>query len=170
MGTQLIYGQPHGGVPVPCGRSPDRFFFIFNNFFVVFRFWKFFVREILERENFLTKNFGDQKKFQAKKGEQKKNSRKKLESRKNSRIFFVSLKIYSSEKIKEIQKKIVEIFLQKKTRSGAAVAGGERRPCRASGVPPTAPPPYVLLLRWVAARVPAPSAAAASPRRREGPG
>ena len=83
-GAQLIYGQPHGGVP--CGRSPDRFFFsIFSIFFVVFRFWKIFCkRKFGERKNFETK-----KKFQAKKGAAgKKIQEKNLESRKNSRNFF----------------------------------------------------------------------------------
>jgi len=69
-------------------------------------FGKKFVREILERENFLTKNFKDQKKFQAKKGEQKKNFKKKIwRAEKIQEIFFVSLKKYSSEKIKRIKKK-----------------------------------------------------------------
>jgi len=64
------------------------------------------VREILERENFLTKNLGDKKKFKQKKGEQKKISRKKIgEQEKFKKLFFVSLKKYSSEKIKGIQKK-----------------------------------------------------------------
>jgi len=40
-------------------------------------FGKKFVREILERENFLTKNFGNQKKFQAK----KMSSRKKFQEK-----------------------------------------------------------------------------------------
>ena len=50
----------------------------------------------------MTKNFGDQKKFQAKKKEQQK---KKFGEQKKFKKFFLSLKKYSFEKIKGIQKK-----------------------------------------------------------------
>jgi len=103
-------------------------------------FGKKIIREILERENFLTKNFGDQKKFQAKK-ESRKNFKKK-----NSRIFSCIIKKYSSEKIKGIQKKIVEKFLQKKTGSCAAAppphpAASPPRRWPGAAPPPSAPWP-----------------------------
>ena len=56
-------------------RSISRpFFFQFLVIFLSFSdFGNFFVREILEREIFLTKNFRDKKNFKQKKGEAEKN-------------------------------------------------------------------------------------------------
>ena len=52
--VSLIYGQPYGRLLY--GRSPDCFFFPFLEFFLSFSdFRKKILREILERENFLTR-------------------------------------------------------------------------------------------------------------------
>jgi len=72
-----------------------------------------------------------------KKGAAEKNFKKKILESKKIQEIFLSLKKYSFEKIKGIQKN-VEKNLQKRnwictSRRPIAGAGGERRPCRASG-------------------------------------
>ena len=69
-------------------RSISRpFFFFFSIFFVIFRFWKFFVREILEREkNFTRKN--QTQKFEKFCKEKFWSSSKIFKGKLKSRIFF----------------------------------------------------------------------------------
>ena len=78
-------------------------FFPFLVFFLSFPdFGNIFIREILERENFLTKNFGDQKKFQAKK---RRAEKKFQEKQKKFKIFFCIIKkIFHPKKSKELKK------------------------------------------------------------------
>jgi len=74
MGTQLIYGQAHGGFRAVD--LPTVFFFIFSIFLSFSDFGNFFLREILERKTFDEK-FWRPKKFQAK----KMSSRKKFQEK-----------------------------------------------------------------------------------------